>query len=78
MNNHQDTVSRVVNLLGTEDEAASYLEKCIYSIGLGSNDYLNNYFMPEIYSTSTEYTPEAFADVLVEAYTEHLRVSLQF
>ncbi|CAI8584712.1 unnamed protein product [Vicia faba] len=73
VNNHQDAVSRVVNLLGTQDEAASYLGKCIYSIGLGSNDYLNNYFMPEFYPTGSQYTPEAFADVLIEAYTEHLR-----
>ncbi|KAI5384831.1 hypothetical protein KIW84_071712 [Lathyrus oleraceus] len=73
VNNYQQTVSQVVNLLGTEDQAASYLSKCIYSIGLGSNDYLNNYFMPQFYSTGSQYTPEAFADVLIEAYTEHLR-----
>ncbi|XP_050290174.1 GDSL esterase/lipase At5g45670-like [Quercus robur] len=46
--NYQNTVSQVVNLLGNEDSAADYLSKCIYSIGLGSNDYLNNYFMPKI------------------------------
>ncbi|CAK8578631.1 unnamed protein product [Lathyrus sativus] len=73
VNNYQETVSRVVNLLGTEDQAASYLGKCIYSIGLGSNDYLNNYFMPQFYSTGSQYTPEAFADVLIEDYTKQLR-----
>ncbi|KAE8671802.1 GDSL esterase/lipase [Hibiscus syriacus] len=44
--NYHQTVSQVVDLLGDEDKAADYLNKCIYSIGLGSNDYLNNYFMP--------------------------------
>ncbi|CAK8572516.1 unnamed protein product [Lathyrus sativus] len=38
VNNYQETVSRVVNLLGTEDQAASYLGKCICPIRLGSND----------------------------------------
>jgi len=69
-------VSQVVNLLGDEDSAANYLSKCIYSIGLGSNDYLNNYFMPQFYTSSREYTPDQFADVLIGAYTDQLKVSL--
>jgi hypothetical protein len=67
-------VSRVVNLLGTEDQAASYLNKCIYSIGLGSNDYLNNYFMPTFYNTGSQFTPEEYADNLIQSYTDQLRV----
>jgi len=66
----------VVNLLGNEDSAANYLSKCIYSIGLGSNDYLNNYFMPQFYSSSRQYSPDEYADVLIQAYTEQLKVSL--
>ncbi|KAG6692132.1 hypothetical protein I3842_10G097600 [Carya illinoinensis] len=72
--NYQDTVSQVVNLLGDEDSAAQYLSKCIYSIGLGSNDYLNNYFMPQYYSTGNQYTPDQYADVLIEQYTEQLKI----
>nr|KJB57346.1 hypothetical protein B456_009G159200 [Gossypium raimondii] len=71
--NYQRTISQVVNLLGDETTAANYLSKCIYSIGLGSNDYLNNYFMPLYYSTSRQYTPEQFADVLIQQYTEQLQ-----
>jgi phospholipase/lecithinase/hemolysin len=71
--NYQSTVSRVVNLLGTEDQAASYLNKCIYSIGLGSNDYLNNYFMPTFYNTGSQFTPEEYADNLIQSYTDQLR-----
>lgn len=70
-------MSQVVELLGDEDTAANYLSKCIYSIGLGSNDYLNNYFMPQFYSSSRQFTPEEYADVLIEAYAEQLRVSLK-
>ncbi|KAM7271605.1 hypothetical protein ACFE04_030819 [Oxalis oulophora] len=71
--NYQRTVSQVVNILGDEDSAANYLSKCIYSIGLGSNDYLNNYFMPNYYSTSRQYNPEQYANVLIQEYTQHLQ-----
>ncbi|KAE8659647.1 GDSL esterase/lipase [Hibiscus syriacus] len=71
--NYQQTISQVVNLLGDETTAANYLSKCIYSIGLGSNDYLNNYFMPLFYSSSRQYTPEQFADVLIQEYTQQLQ-----
>ncbi|XP_041024747.1 GDSL esterase/lipase At5g45670-like [Juglans microcarpa x Juglans regia] len=71
--NYQNTVSQVVNLLGDEDSAAQYLSKCIYSVGLGSNDYLNNYFMPQYYSSSRQYTPEQYADVLIQQYSEQIR-----
>lgn len=73
--NHVNTVSQVVNILGDQNQASSYLSKCIYSIGLGSNDYLNNYFMPTFYSTGNQFTPDSFADDLVARYTEQLKVS---
>lgn len=63
-----------MDILGDEDSAASYLSKCIYSIGVGSNDYLNNYFMPNYYPTSRQYSPQQYADVLLQEYTEQLRV----
>ncbi|TYG97425.1 hypothetical protein ES288_A10G037600v1 [Gossypium darwinii] len=66
-------ISFMVNLLGDEDSAANYLRQCIYSIGLGSNDYLNNYFMPRYYSTSRQYSPEEYANSLIQEYTEQLQ-----
>ncbi|XP_038722589.1 GDSL esterase/lipase At5g45670-like [Tripterygium wilfordii] len=71
--NYQNTVSQVVNLLGDEDSAAQYLSKCIYSIGMGSNDYLNNYFMPLYYNTGNQYTPDEYADDLIARYSTQLR-----
>ncbi|KAG5071668.1 hypothetical protein JHK86_006879 [Glycine max] len=68
--NYQSIVSQLVNLLGNKDSAANYLSKCIYSIGLGSNDYLNNYFMPQFYSSSRQYSQHEYADVLILAYTK--------
>nr|GEW14250.1 GDSL esterase/lipase At1g29670-like [Tanacetum cinerariifolium] len=73
VNNYKNTVSQVVDILGDEDSAASYLRQCIYSVGLGSNDYLNNYFMPNYYQTSNQYTPEQYAGVLIQQYSELIR-----
>jgi len=69
-------VQQLVNILGDEDSAANYLSKCIFSIGMGSNDYLNNYFMPNYYSTSGQYTPDQYADVLIQQYSQQIRVHL--
>lgn len=76
LQNYQNTVSQLVNILGDEDTAANYLSKCIYSVGLGSNDYLNNYFMPQYYSSSSQFTPDQYADELIQQYTQQLRVSM--
>ncbi|KAG8385374.1 hypothetical protein BUALT_Bualt03G0036400 [Buddleja alternifolia] len=73
VNNYKNTVAQVVDILGDENSAADYLSKCIYSIGVGSNDYLNNYFMPNYYSTSRQYSPDQYADVLIQQYTQQLR-----
>ncbi|KAF8409154.1 hypothetical protein HHK36_005227 [Tetracentron sinense] len=73
LRNYQTSVSRLVDILGDEGSAANYLSKCIYSVGMGSNDYLNNYFMPQIYSTSRRYTPEQYADVLIQQYSQQFR-----
>lgn len=78
VNNYKNTISQVVNILGDENTAANYLSKCIYSVGLGSNDYLNNYFMPNIYSTSRRYTPDQYADVLIQQYRAQLVVYINF
>ncbi|CAI0470888.1 unnamed protein product [Linum tenue] len=43
----------------------SYLGRCIFFSGMGSNDYLNNYFMSNFYTTGSDYTPEAFASLLL-------------
>ncbi|RAL50310.1 hypothetical protein DM860_007984 [Cuscuta australis] len=72
--NYKNTVDQIVELLGDEDSAANYLSKCIYSIGVGSNDYLNNYFMPLYYSSSRQYNPDQYADILIQQYTEQLRI----
>nr|XP_009406156.2 PREDICTED: GDSL esterase/lipase At5g45670-like [Musa acuminata subsp. malaccensis] len=73
LRNYQSAVQEMVRILGDEDSAANYLSKCIFSVGLGSNDYLNNYFMPAFYSTGQRYTPEQYADELIQQYSQQLR-----
>ncbi|KAL7086362.1 hypothetical protein ACP275_14G334500 [Erythranthe tilingii] len=51
---------------------AAYLSKCIFYCGLGSNDYLNNYFMTDYYPTSSQYTPKAYAASLIQDYSKQL------
>ncbi|CDO96915.1 unnamed protein product [Coffea canephora] len=78
VNNYKNTVSQIVNILGDENSTADYLSKCIYSIGVGSNDYLNNYFMPLYYSSSRQFSPEQYSQVLIEQYTEQIRTLYDF
>ncbi|PSS29029.1 GDSL esterase/lipase [Actinidia chinensis var. chinensis] len=78
VNNYKNTVSQIVNILGNESSAANYLSKCIFSLGLGSNDYLNNYFMPNNYPTSRQFTPEQYADVLIQQYSQQIRPLYNF
>ncbi|KAI3800784.1 hypothetical protein L1987_28880 [Smallanthus sonchifolius] len=74
VNNYVTTVSRIVGILGNVDAAANHIKRCIFSVGLGSNDYLNNYFMPNYYDTSHKYTGKQYADTLIQQYAKQIRV----
>ncbi|KAG8077912.1 hypothetical protein GUJ93_ZPchr0007g4433 [Zizania palustris] len=73
LQNYQSAVQQLVSILGDEDSATNHLSQCIFTVGMGSNDYLNNYFMPAIYPTSQQYTQEQYADVLLDQYSQQLR-----
>ena len=60
---------------GDTNALNSYLSKCIFYSGMGSNDYLNNYFMTDFYSTGSEFTPKAYAAALLQDYTRQLTVT---
>jgi len=44
--NHRVIVSEIATKLGSPDLARQYLEKCLYYVNIGSNDYMGNYFLP--------------------------------
>ncbi|KAK3435425.1 LOW QUALITY PROTEIN: hypothetical protein EUGRSUZ_C00135 [Eucalyptus grandis] len=47
--------------------------KRVHIHGMGSNDYINNYFMPDVYQTGKLYMPEQYADVLIKQYQQQLK-----
>ncbi|CAI9087877.1 OLC1v1022063C1 [Oldenlandia corymbosa var. corymbosa] len=72
--NHKITISRLPFLLGGIRATRQYLNQCLYTIVLGSNDYLNNYFLPQYYLTSTIYTPDEYAAALIQQLKQQLQV----
>lgn len=60
---------------GNSEALDGYLSKCIFYSGMGSNDYLNNYFMSDFYSTGSQFTPKAYAAALLQDYSRQLTVS---
>ncbi|KAF1881902.1 hypothetical protein Lal_00038544 [Lupinus albus] len=74
INNHKVIISQIAAKLGGPDKAQQHLNKCLYYINIGSNDYINNYFLRNTYSTSRTYTPEQYAEALVQQYSQQIRV----
>ncbi|MED6164062.1 hypothetical protein PIB30_086145 [Stylosanthes scabra] len=72
--NHRITVWRIAARLGGYQKALEYLNKALYYVNIGSNDYLNNYFLPQYYFTSRIYpSPQQYAQVLVDQLNSYLR-----
>ncbi|KAI4377220.1 hypothetical protein MLD38_014885 [Melastoma candidum] len=68
---HFYIIAKIRAILG--DRATNLLlNECIYTVEMGTNDYANNYFMPQFYPTSRLYTPQQFAVVLVNQYARQL------
>ncbi|PHU12588.1 GDSL esterase/lipase [Capsicum chinense] len=77
LNQQVENFGRTVEVLrrlfrGNNYTLNAYLSKCIFYSGLGSNDYLNNYFMTDFYSTHSQYTPQAYANALLQDYCKQL------
>ncbi|XP_055961914.1 uncharacterized protein LOC126682071 [Mercurialis annua] len=69
---HQETISKIVKILGSKEAATKLLNKCYYSFVIGNNDYINNYFVHEFFNTSLEYTPQEYAQALIQDYSQHI------
>ncbi|KAL1219070.1 GDSL esterase/lipase [Cardamine amara subsp. amara] len=48
------------------------LKQCLYTINIGSNDYLNNYFLP-LSPTRRRYTPNQYAKSLILLYRIYVK-----
>uniref|UniRef100_A0A0D9X3S4 GDSL esterase/lipase n=1 Tax=Leersia perrieri TaxID=77586 RepID=A0A0D9X3S4_9ORYZ len=70
IDNFEATVEQIGEAIG-KDAAAAMVGRSILFVGLGSNDYLNNYLMPN-YDTRRRYNPRQFADLLADRYAAQL------
>ncbi|KAF5457082.1 hypothetical protein F2P56_021213 [Juglans regia] len=68
--NFQSTLDQITDSLGADD-AARAIGRCIFFVGMGSNDYLNNYLMPN-FPTRNQYNAQQYADFLAAQYTQQL------
>ncbi|KAL9321041.1 hypothetical protein ACSQ67_012880 [Phaseolus vulgaris] len=71
--NHRDIYNRVVKKLGGSNKAKKYLSKCLYYMRTGTNDYYGNYFLPQVFSTSRDFTTDQYAQDLVRRYSRYLK-----
>ncbi|XP_008230312.1 PREDICTED: GDSL esterase/lipase 7 [Prunus mume] len=49
-----------------------YLSKSIFLFSIGSNDFINNYLYTKAFDTSQRYSPQQFAQLLMDALANHL------
>ena len=62
----------------TRPALSSYLAKSIFLVSIGNNDYLNNYLQTATHNTSKIYTPQRFADLLIDNLRKHLTLLFRF
>jgi hypothetical protein len=55
---------------------SQYLAKSIAILVFGSNDYINNYLLPSLYTSSFNYNPTDYANLLLNRYTRQILVFL--
>ncbi|XP_074269767.1 GDSL esterase/lipase At1g29660-like [Silene latifolia] len=71
--NHAITISKLQSMVDGPRSVNKYLNKCLYTMNIGSNDYINNYFMPKFYSSMKNFTHEQFATILVTEYEQQIK-----
>ncbi|KAL5723340.1 hypothetical protein ACHQM5_006751 [Ranunculus cassubicifolius] len=49
-----------------------HLAKSIFFVSVGNNDYINNYLQPASYNSSRIYSPQQFADILIDGLRHRL------
>ncbi|ESW19962.1 hypothetical protein PHAVU_006G169400 [Phaseolus vulgaris] len=71
--NHRVIVSEIATRLGSPELARQYLEKCLYYVNIGSNDYMANYFLPQFYPSSSMYSLEEYTQALITDLSLYLQ-----
>jgi hypothetical protein len=60
---------------GRPNEQSEHLSKSIFVVCIGSNDYMSNYLKPKTSDTSKHYSPQAFAQHLLDKLSAQFRVN---
>ncbi|KAK8945428.1 GDSL esterase/lipase [Platanthera guangdongensis] len=68
--NFNTTIQQIRSLLAGRTH--DHFQRSLFAVITGSNDYINNYLLP-ISTTSSQYTPERFADLLVRRLGTQLK-----
>ncbi|EPS64602.1 hypothetical protein M569_10182, partial [Genlisea aurea] len=74
LSNHEETISRIAQIVGDDGRAQQLLGSCIYTLIIGSNDYLLNYL--DKFSTGEK--PLEFATYLVSNFSDQLQKLYRF
>ncbi|GAA0163623.1 lipase [Lithospermum erythrorhizon] len=69
--NFENSLSQLRTMMSGRD-LNQYLSRSIAIMVLGSNDYINNYFLPFLYTTSYNYNASEFANLLLNHYARQL------
>jgi len=78
MLNHRAIYWRIGIKVGGLDKAKQHLNKCLYYMNIGSNDYINNYFLPQFYLSSRIYTLDQYSNILIARLSQSIQVFLHF
>ncbi|KAJ8539956.1 hypothetical protein K7X08_026345 [Anisodus acutangulus] len=69
--NFEDTLNQLKQQM-EEQELMYYLAKSLIVMNIGNNDYINNYLLPSLYTTSSNYTPRDYANLLIKHYSKQI------
>ncbi|ESQ28075.1 hypothetical protein EUTSA_v10019503mg [Eutrema salsugineum] len=69
--NLESTLSQLRTMMSPQN-FTDYLAKSLVILVFGSNDYINNYLMPNLYYSSIRYRPPEFANLLLTQYARQL------
>ncbi|KAJ4713902.1 GDSL esterase/lipase [Melia azedarach] len=69
--NFDSTLNQLRQMMSASN-LTKYLSNSIAIMVFGSNDYINNYLMPSIYSSSFNYNPTQFANLLLNHYARQI------
>ncbi|XP_042415032.1 GDSL esterase/lipase At1g71250-like [Zingiber officinale] len=70
--NFEGDWNQLRTLMGGGRTFSQYLARSIVVMVFGSNDYINNFLLPALYSSSYNYAPQDFANLLLNHYTRQI------